>query len=179
MARISSRQRLTNEVNAGSMADIAFLLLIFFLVATTITEDTGILVKLPPWDDTMDPIDVNQDHVLTILVNHENHIFAEGQTTEIKHIKSIATGFIETKLHEFRNTKKSPVISINCDKKTKYDTYINVYNELKAAYNELWDDLSQQLYEKDYTYLSIQQKKITKERLPLVISEAEPSDFGG
>ncbi len=171
-------RRQNNEVNAGSMADIAFLLLVFFLVATTIVEDKGILVKLPPWDPNQEPIDVNQEHVLTVLINHENGIYAEGEETDVTAIRSITKTFIETKLMAFQDTKKTPVVSITNDKQTSYNTYIGVYNEIKAAYNELWDELSQELYNQDYLYLSTIQKRNVKKKIPLVISEAEQNDYG-
>lgn len=180
MAQLNGKnRRQNNEVNAGSMADIAFLLLIFFLVATTIVEDKGILVKLPPWDPNQEAIDVNQEHVLTVLINHQNAIYAEGEETEVNAIKNITKTFIETKLLAFQNTEKTPVVSITNDKQTSYDTYIGVYNEIKAAYNELWDELAQELYQQDYTYLSIGRKRDIKKKIPLVISEAEPNDYGG
>jgi len=180
MAQLNRKnRRLENEVNAGSMADIAFLLLIFFLVATTIVEDKGILVKLPPWDPNQEAINVNQDNVFTVLINHENGIYAEGEETEIEAIKNSAKLFIETKLLAFQNTEKTPVISITNDRNTAYNTYLGVYNELKAAYRQLWDELSQQLYKKNYEYLSIVQRRDIKKRIPLFISEAEPNDYGG
>lgn len=151
----------------------------FFLVATTIVEDKGILVKLPPWDPNQEPIDVNQAHVLTVLINHENGIYAEGEQTDVNAIRNITKTFIETKLCALENTEKTPVVSITNDKQTSYYTYIGVYNEIKAAYNELWDELAQQLYKQDYDYLSIGQKREIKKRVPLVISEAEPNDYGG
>ena len=73
MARKSSRDRMKNEINAGSMADIAFLLLIFFLVTTQIVEDKGITVKLPPWsEEEVDPTQLKTRNVFSVLVNADN-----------------------------------------------------------------------------------------------------------
>jgi biopolymer transport protein ExbD len=85
MARNSSRSRMSNEINAGSMADIAFLLLIFFLVATTIVEDKGITVKLPPWsDEEVDPTKLNTRNVFSVLVNAQNQLLVRGEPTQVQ-----------------------------------------------------------------------------------------------
>jgi len=181
MAR-SSRNKSAPEVNAGSMADIAFLLLIFFLVTTQIAEDKGIRVMLPPWsDEEPDITKLKTRNVFSVLVNAQNQLLVRGEVADIGQLRERAKEFISNprRMEDLAEDPKKAIISLKNDRGTNYKTYLTVYNELKAAYNELWNDLSQQLYEKDYTYLSIKQKKIIKERLPLVISEAEPSDFGG
>ena len=81
MAKTSSRDRMKNEINAGSMADIAFLLLIFFLVTTTIVEDKGITVKLPPWsEEEPDITKLNKRNVYAVLVNAQNQLLVRGGT---------------------------------------------------------------------------------------------------
>lgn len=180
MTHTRTRDRLDNSVSAGSMADIAFLLLIFFLVTTTIVEDKGILVKLPPWNEDDPIIDVNSKNVLTVLVNQNNEVFAENNSIDVNELRQITKIFISnpSKDPNKPDKPKKAVISITNDIGTKYSKYIEVYNEIKAAYNELWEDLAQQKFERSYVHCSRSQKKEIKSIIPLIISEAEPSQFG-
>ncbi len=92
---MATRHRPNNEINAGSMADIAFLLLIFFLVTTTISEDKGILVKLPPWTpDQPEPTDVKQRNVYSVLINANNELLVRKVPMDIKDLKSNVKNFI-------------------------------------------------------------------------------------
>jgi len=84
MAKKNSRDRMSNEINAGSMADIAFLLLIFFLVTTTIVEDKGITVKLPPWsEEDPDITKLKSRNVFAVLVNAQNDLLVRGESMDI------------------------------------------------------------------------------------------------
>ncbi|MCB0660276.1 MAG: biopolymer transporter ExbD, partial [Saprospiraceae bacterium] len=92
---MASNRRLANEINAGSMADIAFLLLIFFLVTTTITEDKGILVKLPPdVSEPSPPISINERNVLHVLINADNELLVQGEMINISQLKERTKLFI-------------------------------------------------------------------------------------
>lgn len=180
MTKTRTRDRLDNSVNAGSMADIAFLLLIFFLVTTTIVEDKGILVKLPPWNPDEPITDVNSKNVLTVLVNQDNDVFAENNPIEANELKDITKTFILNP-HKDINKPSDPqkaVVSITNDIGTSYWKYIEVYNEIKAAYNELWDELSEKTFDKAYAHCTKAERIQIKKIIPLVISEAEPSQFG-
>ena len=174
-------RQFSNEVNAGSMADIAFLLLIFFLVATTIVEDKGIVVKLPPWNPELPVKDVSENNVLTVKVNLQNQLLVEGFPAELFDLREQTKYFILNPDRK-ENLPSSPtraIISLQNDRGTEYDTYLNVYNELKAAYHELWEERAQQYYNKAYDQLSKQEQKHIRKEVPLVISEAEPSNVVG
>ncbi len=173
-------RRLDPAVNAGSMADIAFLLLIFFLVTTTIVNDKGIRVALPPIANTP-PKPINQDNVLTVKVNASNQLLVEGQMTQVEDLRAFTKEFImNPQEREDRPSKPTAaIVSLQNDRSTSYDTYINVYNELRAAYNELWEEQAQQIYNASYKSLSKAQQKSVRAIIPLVISEAEPSDYAG
>lgn len=167
-------------VNAGSLADIAFLLLIFFLVTTTIENDKGILVKLPPFfEEPIPPDEINEDNVLTVKVNGENELLVENERIEIADLKK------KTKYHIMnpdgrRDLPPKPtlsVISLQNDRGTDYETYLYIYNELKAAYNELWEETANNLFGKSFAELSTTEKNEIKMKIPQVISEAEPTDF--
>ena len=182
MARTSSRDRMKNEINAGSMADIAFLLLIFFLVTTTVVEDKGILVKLPPWsDEEVDPTKLNKRNVFSVLVNADNQLLVRGELAKVGDLKERAKEFIMNPANsdQFAESPDVAIISLKNDRGTAYETYLEVYNELKAAYNELWNEESLKRYGVEYSDdLDRNKRKAIQEKIPLVLSEAEPTNFG-
>ncbi|MCH2084513.1 MAG: biopolymer transporter ExbD [Saprospiraceae bacterium] len=170
-------RRLDVSVNAGSMADIAFLLLIFFLVTTTILSDSGILVKLPPWEEAFEPPKINNKNVFTVKINAKDQLLAEGDIISIDGLKDRTKEFILNKDESKGSTHpKKRIISLQNDRSTSYDTYMGVYNELKEAYNELWEDLSQKNFNAPYHQLAIAQQKTIRNEIPMIISEAEPTE---
>lgn len=182
MARTSSRDRMKNEINAGSMADIAFLLLIFFLVTTTIVEDKGITVKLPPWsEEEPDITRLKERNVYAVLVNAQNQLLVRGQPMRVQELKENAKEFIANpnRREDLAERPTRAIISLKNDRGTNYKTYLEVYNELKAAYNELWDELCQRKYGIPYSEdLPTAYRKAIKSEIPFVLSEAEPTNFG-
>jgi len=146
--------RKSPEVNAGSMADIAFLLLIFFLVTTTIETDSGINRKLPPMEDVIDPPIIKQRNIFTVVVNKNNDILVEEKPMELRDIRSAAVKFLDNgggvgeeacdycKGERDKSSSDNPekaIISLKNDRETDYKVYISVQNELVAAYNVLRD----------------------------------------
>lgn len=182
MAKTSSRDRMSNEINAGSMADIAFLLLIFFLVTTTIAEDKGILVKLPPWsDEEPDITQLKTRNVYSVLVNAQNMLLVRGEEMDIDELREKTVEFISNpkRREDLAEAPNKAIISLKNDRGTSYATYLEVYNELKAAYYELWDELSRRKFGVPYSDdMPIAQQKVIKGEIPFVISEAEPTNFG-
>ncbi len=176
--KINTRQ--SNEVNAGSMADIAFLLLIFFLVTTTIVNDQGIMVKLPPYEDIKrPPPPIPNRNILTVKINKENALLVESENMDISQLRETTKNFIlnPTKSDLLARDPKQAVVSLQNDRETSYKAYIAVYNELKAAYEELWNNRSLQIYGKDYSRLALQEQRDIRKQIPLVISEADPTSF--
>lgn len=181
MARKSSRDRMDNEINAGSMADIAFLLLIFFLVTTTMAEDKGILVKLPPWsDEEPDIARLKERNVFSVLVNASNQLLVRGEPTDIGNLKVRTKEFIANpqRLENLSENPKKAIISLKNDRGTNYETYLTVYNELQAAYAELRNDAAMKRFGKEYTSCSVTERKEIRNDIPLILSEAEPTSFG-
>lgn len=182
MAKTRSRDRMKNEINAGSMADIAFLLLIFFLVTTTIVEDKGITVRLPPWsDEEPDITKLKERNVFSVLVNAQNQLLVRGEPMSIDDLRDKAKEFIANpqKREDLSEKPTKAIISLKNDRGTDYDTYLRVYNELKGAYNELWDELSIRKYGVPYSDdLPFAYRKAIRTEIPLVLSEAEPTNFG-
>ncbi|MFK8005611.1 MAG: ExbD/TolR family protein [Saprospiraceae bacterium] len=174
------RRKKDEPINAGSMADIAFLLLIFFLVTTTIVEDKGILVQLPRWSETPpEPTPLNERNVLNVLVNGENDLMIENELAQVADLRERTKLFISnpTKSKKMAEDPAKAIISLKNDRSTSYETYIGVYNELKAAYSELRDEEARRVYNKGFEMLEKAQQKEIKNKIPLIISEAEPSDL--
>jgi biopolymer transport protein ExbD len=175
--RKNRRER--SKINAGSMADIAFLLLIFFLVTTTILVDSGIAVRLPPWveDQVIQP--VADRNVFAVKINTNDQLLVEKQVIQPEQLKQITKDFINNPTNS-PNRPSSPtkaVVSLMHDRGTSYGAYLSVYNELTAAYHELWEQASQSQYGKSYEELSKAKQKNIRKQIPLVISEAEPVEY--
>ena len=145
-------KRSAPEVNAGSMADIAFLLLIFFLVTTTIETDSGLNRKLPPMEDVVDPPIIKERNIFTVVVNKNNDLLVEEKPMQISELRAAAVAFLDNGggkgedacnfCQGARDASSSDnpdkaVISLKNDRETDYKVYIAVQNELVAAYNEL------------------------------------------
>ena len=162
-------KRSAPEINAGSMADIAFLLLIFFLVTTTIDKDKGLVRHLPPpLDEEIIPPIIKQKNLFVVLVNSNNDLLVEDEPMELKDLRQAAKDFLDNggipagqEGHcNYCQGARSPsssdnpdkaIISMSSARKTDYTTYIAVQNELGAAYNELRDRESQRLFGWKYT----------------------------
>ncbi len=160
-------KRSAPEVNAGSMADIAFLLLIFFLVTTTIETDQGISRKLPPWQpEDVEPPVIKQRNIFTVLVNSNNELLVEDEEMELSELREAAVQFLDNgagtgeEACSFCQGAKDPNSSVNPQKAiislvnnrgTEYGTYIAVQNELVAAYNQLRDREAQRIYGMTFT----------------------------
>lgn len=160
-------KRSAPEVNAGSMADIAFLLLIFFLVTTTIETDKGISRKLPEWQpEDVDPPVIKQRNIFTVQVNSNNDLLVEDEEMELKDLREAAFKFLDNgggtgdEACSFCQGAKDPsssvnpqkaVISLQNNRGTNYSMYIAVQNELVAAYNELRDREAKRMYGMTYT----------------------------
>jgi len=181
------------EVNAGSMADIAFLLLIFFLVTTTIETDTGISRKLPPWQpEEQEPPVIKQRNIFQVVVNSNNDLLVEDEEMEIEDLRQAAVEFIDNgggtgdEACDFCQGPGDPESSVNPTKAiislvnnrgTEYGTYIAVQNELVAAYNQLRDREAQRLFGSSYTEMEARYndartsegaKETLKERIELI-----------
>lgn len=165
------------EINASTMADIAFLLLVFFLVTTTIDADKGITVKLPPWSEEPPPeVDINQRNILPVLVNSYDQLLVKGDLIEVRELKDKAKTFLTNNGADPRlsDNPDKAVISLKNDRGTSYDTYIQVQNEIKAAYHEIWDDESMKQFGKKFDDLRKDNQRIIFDAFPRRFSEAEP-----
>jgi len=180
---MASNRRGLPEINAGSMADIAFLLLIFFLVTTTMDQDTGINRKLPPMPDSEQetPPEINAKNIYVVLINSNNQLLVEGEMMQISDLKAGAKQFINNNGMDPRSSDnpEKAIISLQNDRGTEYKTYIRVQNELAAAYTELRNDASLSKFGERYADLDKTKQKEIRKMYPQKISEAEPKNIGG
>lgn len=170
------RKKQKPEINAGSMADIAFLLLVFFLMVTTINQDQGILAKLPKFDEPVGK-KILERNILDVSINSANEILVENKSTKISEIRLKTKDFIDNaNRNNLPNLAVSPrkaIVSLKNSIGTSYEKYIQIQNELKAAYRELRNEKAKRDYGKDFEDLPIKEQKIIKQYYPQIISEAE------
>ncbi len=175
------------EVNAGSMADIAFLLLIFFLVTTTIETDAGLDRMLPPMEPPEEDVVIKQKNIFTVNINKNGQLLVEDELTELKDLRAKAMDFLDNggaasgspeycnyckgkRDAESSDNPTKAIISLKNDRETKYSIYITVQNELVGAYNDLRNREAQRLYKQDFTdleaaYLNPETPETDKEEL--------------
>ena len=185
------------EVNSSSTADIAFLLLVFFLCTTTMAVNKGLARRLPPpvpAEQKTEDLKVKERNVLVVLLNSNDALRVGGKDATVAELKDKAKEFIKNEANDenlpekevietqyFGNiaVTKNHVISLQNDRGTSYSAYIEVQNELVAAYNELRNDLAISKFGKAYEELEEDKQKDIQKIYPQKISEAEPKNYGG
>lgn len=190
-----SDKRKVQEINAGSMADIAFLLLIFFLVATTMNVDTGlmrVLPPMPPEDQKVEDQKVRERNLLLVFVSASGNIMAGDENMDIHGIKEKAKEFILNVMDDENLPEKEDqefdlpdgskwtypvskgVVSLQTARDTNYDIYLMVQNELTRAFNEIRDEVAMEKFGAKLVDLPEETRNIVTKAVPLAISEAEP-----
>lgn len=182
-----------NEVNAGSTADIAFIILVFFLISSNMDSVGGLQRLLPPMPDENQKIEqqkVNRRNILVVKINENDQLYAGGDYIDITMLKDKAKEFLvnpnnSESLPEKENKEiegfglypvSKGVISLQNTRGTSYETYIKVQNELVRAVNEIRDEFSMEHYGRKYIALDEDRQKIVRQIIPQNISEAEPVD---
>ena len=187
-------KRNAEGINASSSADIAFLLLIFWLTTTTMNSDKGLQRRLPPMPDEnqkQEDIKVNRRNIIQVKINAADRVIAGGQILEIDQIKDKIVEFVTNPLNletlpekEMKDIEgfgqyavSKGVVSLQNDRGTSYNSYLQVQNELVKAFNEIRDDFAVKNYGKKYNALDEDKQKIVRDAIPQNISEAEPKDI--
>ena len=182
-------------MNTSSTADIAFLLLCYFLITTTMGSQTGLSRRLPPMPDKDQKVEdqkVNRRNIIQVKINSADRILAGSEPIDISQLKDKIKEFLtnpmndpnlpEKEVQDIEGFGEYPVskgiISLQNDRGTSYQAYIAVQNELVKAVNELRDDFSRKNYSKVFSQLTEEQQGIVKKAVPQFISEAEPKDVG-
>ncbi|MDR1403132.1 MAG: biopolymer transporter ExbD [Tannerellaceae bacterium] len=192
-----AKKRKAPGINATSSADIAFMLLLFFLMTSSMDTDKGLPRRLPPpvpKDQKKTDLDIKKRNIMIVLINSNNQILCNNEYIEIKQLKDKVKEFIDNPYNDEHKPEKvsvdvpyfgemlvtkNHVISLQNDRGTEYQAYINVQNELAAAYNELRDDVSRKKFDKAFGELDEEQQKAVQLIYPQKISEAEPKNYGG
>jgi biopolymer transport protein ExbD len=175
----SKSNRQSPSLNASSMADIAFLLLVFFLTSTEISKEEGLLVKLPAYQpEATQGQPVAPRNLFTVLINDAGDLMVRDQRIQISELRDLTAAFIANP-EDLPSLAQSPlkaVVSIKPSVNTPYASYLAVYNELMAAYSSLWD---QQAYNRygvaDFDELSKQEQSKILSEIPFKLSEIEPN----
>ena len=180
-------------LNTTSTGDIAFLLLIFFLVATTMDVDKGIQRRLPPMPDEnqkQQDIKVNRRNIVVVRINAQDRILAGGTPMDITQVKDQIKEFIVNPANSESLPEKEMkdiegfgqyavskgVVSLQNDRGTSYSAYLRVQNEIVKAFNEIRDDFAMVNYGSKYADLDEEKQRIVRDAVPQSISEAEPKD---
>ena len=185
------------EINASSMADISFLLLIFFLVTTSMDVNQGLSRRLPapiPPDQKVKDTKIKDRDIFLVKINWENKLLVEQEPLDVRQLRAKAKEFIanandDPKLpvlytedfgQPFGTIKytKDHVISVQNDADTQYQAYLEVQNELVAAYNELREECAQKYFHCSYEEWDEEWQKKIQKIYPQKISEAEPKNYG-
>ena len=190
------KKRKVPSVNASSSADIAFILLLFFLLTTSMDTDKGLPRQLPrPIEkEKKEEQKVNQRNVLQVRINSENQILCAGEVVTLAELKNKAKEFIDNPTNAENLPEKIEVnitllggaqwiteqhlISLQCDRGTNYQVYVDVQNELAAAYNELRNALSIRYFNSRFSELDAEKQEAVKVYYNQKISEAEPKNYG-
>lgn len=197
MARNKGREN--PEINSSSMADIAFLLLIFFLVTTTIANDKGLLIPLPPDPDQMEDLDIKipERNLFKIQINSADKMLVEGEpfTQDPKELKQMIKDFVNNNGRdpESSDNPQKAIVSLKTDRGTTQEKFIEVLDNIQAAYYEMyaeragvstddWRKIIDNLKEPDNKRLYDIGRGLTDEgkaEYPMNISIAEPTKIGG
>jgi biopolymer transport protein ExbD len=192
------KKRKMPGLNTSSTADISFMLLIFFLVTTSMDTDQGLgrTLPKPPEDDQLNnEIKIKERNILNIRINKDNYVMIGDDYASLADVKERAKEFIKnpdnrSNLPELKPKRikglgktmmvtENHVISVQTDRGTDYGVYFQVQDALVAAYNELRDELSKEEFGYKYEFLTSDQQKAIREVYPQKISEAEPKKYGG
>ena len=192
------KKRKTPGINGSSSADIAFMLLIFFLITTSMDTDKGLARRLPPPvpkdQKKNEEMDIKKRNILVVLINSNNQILCNNEFIDIKQLREKVRNFIENPYNDEHMPEKTEVdvpffgkqmvtknhvISLQNDRGTQYAAYISVQNELVRAYNELRDGISKKKFGKAFADLNDDQQTAVQMIYKQNISEAEPKNYGG
>ncbi len=172
MVKIKKRKLGEPEIPSSSMADIAFLLLIFFLVSTVIDVDTGIGMTLPEWQDEITEARVSKERMAALNVNEFGDVLLDNKVIAIPQIKETLRQRIVDKIN--LPTNKKLIVSVKTDRKTNYNLYIQTLDQVKAAYFGVREDYAMTTWGKKLVDCNEEENEELKDKIPIIISIAEP-----
>ena len=191
-----TKKRKVPGINASSMADISFIIFIFFLLTTSMDTHRGLQRRLPPPippDEEVD-VDINRRNLFVVRVNNMNALMVQGEFMDIRQLREKTKEFIKNEFNDPQlpevfeeyiepfgvvSITREHLISLQTDVDTQYQAYMEVQNELIAAYNELRDEFARDRLGRPFNELSVDLQRAVIRVFPQKISEAEPRNFGG
>ncbi len=177
MVSLKKKKTKEAEIPTSSMADIAFLLLLFFLVATTIDVDTGIGLTLPEYipPEEREEIPISQDRMAAILINENGDVLLNKKIIAIPQIKENLKERIVSKINLAKNKKL--IVSVKTDRKTNYNLYIQALDQVMGAYEEVREEYSTTYFGRQVEDLNEEEVKELREKIPKIVSIAEPEEI--
>jgi len=172
MVQIKKRKIKDAEIPTASQADLAFLLLLFFLVSAVIDVDTGIGLVLPEYTEQTEFVPLSKDRLSSVLINENGDVLLDKELIAIPQINKTLIPRIESKIDEPKNKKL--VVSVKVDRKTNYNLYIQALDQVKEAYKEVRESYAHQKFGKKVVDLTKEEENDLKEKIPVIISLAEP-----
>ncbi len=174
MVNLKKKKKRGASIPDAGMSDIVFLLLLFFLVSTTIDVDTGIGLALPEYipPEEQEQVPISKDRMAAILVNENGDVLLDKKIIAIPQIKENLIPRIESKLDLPKNKKL--IVSIKTDRKTNYNLYIQTLDQVRLAYAVVKDRVGNNLYGRDYGDLGDEEEKAVRDKVYEIISIAEP-----
>lgn len=162
-------KRTVPQLNTTSTADISFILLVFFLIMTSMDTDKGLQRQLPPMDSKAqeEVTDVTRSNLLSISLDAASRLTIDGKKAEVSSLRRRVTDFVGRSSHPARL-----VIDLDVDRRASYDSYFNVQNEIVAAYNTLRDRCSLKLFGKEYARCTPEQREQVRRLYPQRITES-------
>lgn len=163
-------------LNTTSSADISFILLVFFLVMTSMDVDKGLQRQLPPADNKpqQETTDVSKNNLMELQLTAESRLMIDGKLTDIRQLRRRVADFVSRK-----DKRQSHVIAISVDRSASYDAYFNVQNEIVAAYNDLRNRYAMNIYGKSYAHCTAEQREKVREYYPQRIAETTTEEQEG
>ena len=160
-------KRTVPQLNTTSTADISFILLVFFLVMTSMDVDKGLQRMLPPADDATEQVtDVSRSNVLQLEITPESRLLADGEALDVSRLRSRVVAFVGNE-----GSARSRLIMLDVARSASYDAYFNVQNEIVVAYRLLRDSYSKRVYGKAYVLCTPEQREAVRSVYPQRITE--------
>ena len=169
--RFRRRHRDIPELNTTSTADISFMLLVFFLVTSSMDSDKGLGRKMAPLDEQQqEQVDVNRNNVLQIRLDERDSLFCDDQPVTLTQLQQQVESFVAA-----QQTDRD-IIAVQTDRATSYDAYFEMQNAVVAAHRVLREKMAQQKFGRPFSQCSEEQREVIRRRYPQRISEGMGSE---
>lgn len=170
-------KRSVPQLNTTSTADISFILLVFFLIMTSMDTDKGLARMLPPVNDEErqeETVDVERSNVLSLKITADGGLFVDGKAYDIGRLRAKVVAFAGRE-----NGRRQRMINLEVDRSAPYDAYFNVQNEIVAAYKIVRNGYALKKYGRAYALCTPEQREAVRAYYPQRIMESETGNGEG